>query len=460
MKKIIVFILVLFITSNVSFAQELRRRPNLGVSLKPLTPELIKQFNYTGNVKMYVKKVIPNTTGSSLKIMDNDIIIDYAGVEIGPGFYETIKTNFREGDNITATVFRNGKIKKLKGKVVGTVKETSNVADITYDYVDYNGGKLRSIIWKPKNTSKTKLPAIYYVQGFSCASVEQIFNNSNSSIKQLLEGFVKKGYIVYRVEKIGMGDSMNNQHCVEVDVQTEIKGFKEGLKRLKKYDFVDADNVFIWGHSLGGQEAPFIAEGIGVKGIIGYGYVAKSWHDYIMDLITVQLPMIKNLSYGAMQDRLNDFRMPLYDFFYKKESLEKIVAKYPKKDLQFLSEVLQYNGKTLLGRTPKFLQSLNSLNVLQKHQEIKIPTLALYGSSDLAAIDGDKGVQLIAAAINQVSPGNGYYQIIPDTNHHLSKVGTMDDSIEVLKSKQTWQNAQVNFNMEIVEITHNWIKNL
>ena len=460
MKKTFLSLFIILFAHGLLFTQELGRRPNLGVSLRPLTPEKIKQLNYTGDEKTFVQKVFPNTTASSLKIMADDIMLDYAGVKIGPGYYNKIKAKYREGDDITAKVFRNGKIKELSGKVVGTIRETSDVADISYDYVDYNGGKLRSIVWKPKQPAKAKLPAIYYVQGFSCVSVEQIFKHSNSSIKQLLEGFVKKGYVVYRVEKIGLGDSMNDQNCIDVDALTEIEGFREGLKRLKKYDFVDTDNVFIWGHSLGAQEAPFIAEDIGVKGIIGYGYVAKSWHDYFMDIITLQLPMMEDVEYGAMYEKLNDFRMPLYDFFYGQESIDSILTKYPEEDMKFLFQVFQYNGQTLLGRSPIFLQSLNRLNLLQKHQDLKIPTLALYGSSDIAAIGGETGVQTIAAAINQVSPGNGYYQIIPNTNHFLSRVGTMEENINKLKSNEIWSDAQINFNQDIVEITHDWIQSL
>nr|WP_321231621.1 PDZ domain-containing protein [uncultured Psychroserpens sp.] len=458
MKKLIILITLLL--CGLSFSQELGRRPNLGVSLKPLTPEIIKELEYSGNVKMYVKKVTPNSTASNLKIMTNDIIIDYGGEEIGQGYYNRIKSKYREGDNISATVFRNGNTIKLNGKVIGSLKETSPVADIVYDHVDYDGGMLRSIIWKPKNSTKTKLPVIYYVQGFSCTSVEQISKFSNSSIKQLLEGFVKQGYIVYRVEKIGVGDSVNNQNCKEIDINEEIEGFREGLKKLKEYKFVDSDNIYLWGHSLGGFQAPFIADGIGVKGIIGYGYGAGAWHDYIINVFRIQFPMKEDVTYGEMYDVTKKFRKPLFDFLYNKESIEEIISKYPKEDTDLLFGLLGYNGKTILGRSPVFLQSLNELNLLQKHQDIKTPTLSLYGSCDIATIGGDKSVELIAAAINQVAPGNGYYQIIPETNHYLAKVGTMETNIKLHNDKEIWQNAEENFNSDIIDITHNWIQEI
>ncbi|MBV7268816.1 hypothetical protein [Winogradskyella luteola] len=457
MKKTILVLFGILLFIGNSDAQELGRRPNLGVSLQPLTPQISKELSYQGNAKTFVKEVHKNTTGANLKIQEKDILIDYGGVPVGSGFYNLIKDKYREGDKITATVFRNGKVKKLKGKVVGTIKESSIYADIIYDYVDFEG-KLRSILYLPKDKLHKDLPVIYYVQGFSCASIEQINNYKNSSVNQLIEGFIKKGYAVYRVEKLGMGDSMNNKHCVEVDAKTEIDGFREGLKRLKEYKYINSNNIFIWGHSLGAMQAPFIARDIGVRGIIGYGYVAKSWYDYIIDIFTVQLPIIENISYGGMQEKINSLRMPLYEFLYEDESLKTLIDKYPVEDMEFIFKALGYNGQTIMGRNPIFLQSLNKMNLLKEHQEIKIPTLSLYGASDLAAIGGGFSVKLIANAINQVAPGKGFYKIIPETNHHLSKVGSIEDNVKVLNAKQTWQNAQENFNEDIIVITDEWIK--
>ena len=110
MKKTFLSLFIILFAHGLLFTQELGRRPNLGVSLRPLTPEKIKQLNYTGDEKTFVQKVFPNTTASSLKIMADDIMLDYAGVKIGPGYYNKIKAKYREGDDITAKVFRNGKI--------------------------------------------------------------------------------------------------------------------------------------------------------------------------------------------------------------------------------------------------------------------------------------------------------------------------------------------------------------
>ena len=55
---------------------------------------------------------------------------------------------------------------------------------------------------------------------------------------------------------------------------------EQGLKALAAYDFVDRDNIVIFGHSMGGVMAPLIAAEAPVKGIAVYGTVAKTWYEY------------------------------------------------------------------------------------------------------------------------------------------------------------------------------------
>ncbi len=458
MKKYILFVLLLA-TTNWSIAQDLGRRVFLGLSMQPISSEMAQKINFSGN-GLLVKKVNPSGTGAQLNVQVDDVLMAVNDVPVGPGYYQQLKKVVRAGDQVTAKIFRNGEVIKLEGIGVGTPKETYTQAEVIYDDVAFDGGHLRSIILKPKMPHQRNCPVIFYVQGFSCNSVEQLGPFSNSSVKQMLEGFVEKGYVVYRVEKLGMGDSSTEQHCVDVEVNTEIEGFRAALKKLRQYDFVNTDQIFLWGHSLGAMQAPFIAEDLGVAGIIGFGFVAKCWHDYLYDIVTVQLPLIEEVTYGEMQEQLNVWRMPIYDFMFNKLSVEQLQEKYPQEVIDDFLQVFSYNGKTILGRVPAFLQSLNDLNLVGQYQKIKVPTLSLYGRSDLAAIGGDEGVIHISDAINQVAPGNGYYQIIPETNHFLAKAGNMQENAAIHKSGQIWQHSTTHFNRDLIEITHDWITNI
>jgi len=108
-------------------------------------------------------------------------------------------------------------------------------------------GYIRVIIDKPR-TNKP-LPAILFIQGYTCGSLDNV--NSMHPYIQLIKGLAEKGYVVKRVEKPGEGDCFNLPACEDIDFHTEVNAFAAGLEKLKSYDFVDSDNIFIWEHSMG-----------------------------------------------------------------------------------------------------------------------------------------------------------------------------------------------------------------
>ena len=70
----------------------------------------------------------------------------------------------------------------------------------------------------------------------------------------------RHGYATMRVDKSGMGDSKGTP-CMESDFEMEASGYKAGLAAIKGLDFVDQQNIFIAGFSIGGIMAPVVAQG-------------------------------------------------------------------------------------------------------------------------------------------------------------------------------------------------------
>ena len=85
-----------------------------------------------------------------------------------------------------------------------------------------------------------------------------------------------------RSEKSGVGDSTGTP-CRDVDFRSEVSLFTSALKKLKSYDFVDTENVFIFGHSAGGWVAPLVASEEPVKGIVVYGTVVRPFAEYLVE---------------------------------------------------------------------------------------------------------------------------------------------------------------------------------
>src|SRR5438270_686022 len=100
----------------------------------------------------------------------------------------------------------------------------------------------------------------------ACTSAKpEASSSSDSSRAGRPYGLTRAGFVTMRVERGGMGDSQGPP-CMSpaVDLQAEVRGYVAGLKALKEYPFVDAKQVFIVGLSIGGVEAPLVAEQVPV----------------------------------------------------------------------------------------------------------------------------------------------------------------------------------------------------
>ena len=60
---------------------------------------------------------------------------------------------------------------------------------------------------------------------------------------------------------------------------------------LKARGDVDADRVFIFGHSMGGVMAPLLAADVPVRGIIVYGTIARTWTEYWLENLRRQMEL-------------------------------------------------------------------------------------------------------------------------------------------------------------------------
>ena len=282
----LLFIVCLMLQLNVK-AQELRRVASKGFQVSPITLSTAQKNGLPDSLRFQVVNVIAGSTAEELKMNIGDILLSINGIEIRQASdFSDKKITTREGDPITVTVKRNGKTLNLKGKSIANPKEKSDSLTIEYSSFDFAGGKIRSIYLLPKTAGKK--PAILFIPGYTCASIDNL--NETNVYHKLLYGLAKKGYVVMRAEKPGVGDSQGTPNCDEIDFMTEVESFRHALQALKEHPEVDTNNIFIFGHSMGGMEAPFVADGNQVKGIITMGITIKNWHEYLTEMLRVQNP--------------------------------------------------------------------------------------------------------------------------------------------------------------------------
>ena len=131
-------------------------------------------------------------------------------------------------------------------------REQPGDIQVLYDTVDAQEATLRSLVTIPIGNTR-KLPAILFLQGFDCSSIEWPLPESNLT-RELIYRLTRAGFIVMRSEKSGVGDSTGTP-CRDVGFRNEVSLFTSALRKLKSYDFVDSDNVFLFGHSVLGCPA-------------------------------------------------------------------------------------------------------------------------------------------------------------------------------------------------------------
>ncbi|MFD2515389.1 alpha/beta fold hydrolase [Pontibacter locisalis] len=457
MKLLFALTVAAFLTAGTleeANAQHLKRRPFLGVQIAPVTDSLAAAYSLKSTEGGRVVAVIPNSTAAGLKLQPNDVILRINNTDIrsSADVVATAKT-FTTGEPVAVIVNRGGKRLSLKDKVKPMPKETDPAADVIYDEVRFDQGYARAIVKKPKG--KGRFPAVFFIQGYGCNSIDNL--PPYDPQQKLMDGLVQKGYAVFKMDKPGSGDSQGSAPCTEIGYPEELAAFSAGLIKLKGYDFVDAENVFLFGHSLGANTAPIIAMDNKVKGIIAYGVAGKPWYEYMLDVFREQRTVVG----GDPVQIDEDMRVmgPLtYEFMIQKKSPEELVQKPEYKAA--LEQSFNYDGKGhVFDRHYSFMQGIQEAPFHKAWREADTNVLAIYGEADIAAIS-PANTKLLVNSINQMHPGSATYHFLPGTDHGFIKVGTIQDLLKLQQSQQFGAFIRENFNQELVEVVDKWIKGI
>ncbi len=417
-------------------AQKLIRKASLGAQLEPTE----------GGVK--VLKVIEGTA-LNIKLLEGDVIkqINQVPTPDYAALTNAISSK-RDGDEAVVEVTRKGKNLLLKGKYKGRPFETSAITEVIYDQVPFKNGQLRVIINKPKQEGK--LPAMLFIPGYTCTSVDNL--RENHPYKRIVDAFGQAGFVTLRIEKSGLGDSFNTPSCESCDLKDEIENFEVGLKKLQSLPYVDTDNIIIVGHSMGGIIAPALSAKNKVAGVIVFGTTAKSWFEYQIEMYRVQnlLAGMEPLEYEKSITDQYDLN---YRFFVKKEKLADL-ARDPKND-SILKQQWMYDGKGMIySRNAEYWRQIQDNNHLENWKNTKAKVLVQFGESDFQAFSKADHEQIVRT-VNYYNPGNATLQTFPLTDHYYAKSGTMQEAYDKFNRQQYTQLFN-EFNFEVTKSAVEW----
>ncbi len=449
MKKIFILSIILIIT-NFAQSQNIIRKGYLGIRGIENNDSVANSRNLNINYGVIVTEILPNSTAENLGIIREDIVVKINSKEIKDlKSLRAISTGLKSKEKIEIYIIRNNDELILNGEVAPLPFEKSEDYEIIYDEVKFKDGYIRIIINKPFGNQKFK--SIFFIPGYTCFSLD---NLGKHPYGQLIDGLCKRGYIVFRSEKPGIGDNTNTPACSEIDYITELEAFEVAYNKLKTYDFVDKNNLFIFGHSLGGYEAPMIAARNGAKGVIVCGTGVKSWFEYIIEMFRFQ-NIIAGADYVENEKFIFEVIPLLFDYLIKKIPPLQLSENADYKKLLF--DWFEYDGNEhIWSRNYKYWQQIQDLNMPEIWKGVSGKVLVIRGEADYQAFS-DNDHKMIADIVNFYNPQNAKFILIPNMDHGFAKSKTPEESY---KNSQIKGYYYENFNPIIIDIVDDWIQSL
>ncbi|WP_324672223.1 CocE/NonD family hydrolase [Hymenobacter sp. GOD-10R] len=437
MKRFAALLLLLSLATYVANAQALPRRPYVGIGLQGINDSLQRRYKLPNKNGIFVRDVRAQSSALAAGLQPHDIIVQVDKHELGPevGPFVSLLKQYRTGDKSTFTVLRDGK--KLRKQVVFTAfpQEKSALYEAQYSSVQVGGNQLRTIITKPKGSKQQKFPMVLFIQGVGCFSVDNPLSPAEST-NRIIDSLSRHGYATMRVDKTGMGDSKGIP-CLESDFQTEANGYKAGLASIQKLDFVDQQNIFITGFSIGGIMAPLVAEGQPVKGVVVYGTASRNFIEYALQNKRNQA-QLQQLPYDSITNLMKTYTAALHLLLTEKQTPAQVLAKYP-------------NAKPLISfpQHYTYMQQWQEVNLAAAWKKLNTRVLALRGAADYISYNEDH--QLIVDIVNREHPGQATFQLLPNVDHGFVKAKDQQESMRLADAA----NPERNF--EFMNVILRWL---
>ncbi|MFH2142883.1 MAG: PDZ domain-containing protein [Bacteroidota bacterium] len=445
-----ILMLICLLGVNCVFSQNIKRKAYLGISTGLVNDSLVKANNLKEIRGVIVTEVKENEATKALGISKGDILLSVNKINLKtPAEFSKIINELKEKDQIDIEFLSNQEIKHAKGLLLPIQYEEEVDHKVMYDEFPFNNGWIRTITDIPKGNG-VKYPAILFVQGYSCFSMDRIGDHPYG---QLIKGLAKKGYVVMRVEKPGEGDNTNTSDCDKIDFATEVSVFEKGLAKLKSYDFVDTSNVFIWGHSMGGIIAPIIASGHNVKGMIVYGTGITPWREYLVEMFRVQNPLF-GVDYIENEANMIHFYNIIHQLFIEKKTPDEIAKNPVYKKL--MTDFMNYSEPNqVFSRSYKYLVQIDDFNLPECWSKTDAYVLSMWGDCDVEAYS-DYDQKEIVAVVNHYHQGHAEFLQIKNTTHAFSLVESMKHGI----ANYNYQYMIEHFNPAVIDETDLWIKRI
>jgi pimeloyl-ACP methyl ester carboxylesterase len=398
-----------------------------------------------------VDRVLPGQTAERLGLRQGDVILAAGGRPTATNAdVVAYAGSLVAGGPVDLRIRRGGREMRLHGRAIGRPLEAHAGVKVDYGVVPFRGGGLRDIMLTPLGVEDP--PVVFLLQGYSCASVES--PDPADAYRSLGDALLARRIAYYRVEKPGMGDSAGGPACVEIDFATELDAFRVAYKHLIEARGVDPDRIFLFGHSLGGMEAPLLAAERPPRGVAAYGTVLRNWADYHYEVGAYQSFLFSGEDIGETMATAEHDRDLFRRFYFGREAPARIAASSPENERALRYHFNWDGGTRTFGRSYKFNQDLAHLPLAAAWRDTRSNVLALYGESDMVALH-DQDHRLIADIAQFYRPGTGRFVQIAGTGHGMDLIGNRSEVRERTRAQGRVPTGA--FNPAVADALAAWI---
>jgi pimeloyl-ACP methyl ester carboxylesterase len=441
---------------------ELPRRPIFGAHLTAVTKDVRERHNLDSDHGVVIEHILPGTSAADAEFKAGDVLLSLNGTKVTSraAFLESVR-EARAGDVLTLHYVRDG----VKGEKRVTLKETPREKgdgyEVIYGSVTSRGARLRTIITRPKLEGRH--PAVMFLQGGAgCFSVDNPIG-SPYGFTWVAQNLARRGYVTLRVERPGCGDSEGGP-LRDVDFNAELEDCKQVLRALQRFDFVEADSVFLFGHSMGGIIAPLIALEVPVRGIAVYGTNSHTWFEAVFGQRRRLVTLDGTVAADADREILNQARF-WYPLLVERKTPREILERNPElrkqgwvSDENYVGDRhYTYHHQIADRNLPEAWTTFAATPLTVGGRESSTPVyprvLAIWGTTDWLSTRSQH--TWIAEAVNRVKPGNGRYVELDSIDHFFLRTRTPEESYRYFKPVKGLPPTE--FNSAIVETLAAWL---
>lgn len=421
---------------------DLKRRGMIGIQVAPVSEEAAKDAGFDEPKGILVPGVFPGMPAVDAGIQEGDIIYQVEGKDTADlTAFMLAMRGYYAGDEVTFSIARKAEKLERTVKLAERPKETSTEYDIIYDSTTASGHRIRTIVTKPKGEGKS--PAVVLLPGFGGDSLE-FAQPTPHPFKVLIDGLTNNGYVTIRAHLVGAGDS-EGPNARDINLQTEVACHRAAIEAVKKYDFVDGDNVFVFAHSAGSLIAPLVAEGENVRGIAVFAATARPLIESMADGARRRAEL-QGMSEDEARTSAQQMQTFMQQCYVEKQSPADVLAKYP--ELQELTSQFLQENTYVMGRHYKYFQELAARDAGADWKRVGAPVLAVWGESDYVANKADS--EFLVAQVNAGAPGKAEFVAMEGIDHNFDRMADAEESFLA--------GFAGDFNTDLLDVVKKWME--